>query len=138
MSDVRYAVWDCSDPGCPVRSGVYATPEEAMAGTLWPDRCQWQPSGGGWILTDGVLDAMGAGVSPVLVDVYRPAIGESYGDRITLTVTFTGAATQDFSRAEYEEAKAAGVLGEFLDWWLSDADATMHVTEPDGTEVKLW
>ena len=58
-------------------------------------------------------------------------------DTITLRLIEHGEDTVEVDRAEYEAAKAAGELDQFLDVYTSDVDTRMVVIEPDGIEFDL-
>jgi uncharacterized protein YdbL (DUF1318 family) len=55
-------------------------------------------------------------------------------EQITLKLESVDRRTVTVNRAEYEQAKAAGTVGDFLDVHMSNLDnEASTVTEPDGT-----
>lgn len=56
-------------------------------------------------------------------------------ETITIKLVEHGEETIEVNRTEYEMAKAAGELDQYLDVWTSDIDTRTVVIEPDGTEV---
>lgn len=60
-------------------------------------------------------------------------------DTITLRLVEHGEDEVEVDRAEYEAAKAAGELDQFLDPYASDIrETSTKVIEPDGTEINLY
>lgn len=58
-------------------------------------------------------------------------------DKIKLTIFSEGQDEIEVDREEYESAKAAGELAEYLDVYTSDIETDESVLEPDGTVVTL-
>lgn len=58
-------------------------------------------------------------------------------DTITLKIEQHGETTVHVDRAEYEQAKADGVVDHLLDMHLSDIEHRTTITEPNGGEYEL-
>lgn len=79
------------------------------------------------------------------VDAYNAAHGEDDEDEqddpgsvITLRAVEYGHRQIQVDRAEYEAAKADGMLDHLLNAWLSDVESETVVYEPDGTAVRPY
>lgn len=59
-------------------------------------------------------------------------------EMITLKLVEYGEREVPVDRAEYEAAKAADELGDFIDVYASSIDSTTTIVEPDGTKILPW
>lgn len=59
-------------------------------------------------------------------------------ETITIRAVKQGEEEITVDRAEYEAAKADGMLDHLLDVYLSDMETNTVLIEPDGTEINLY
>lgn len=59
-------------------------------------------------------------------------------EKIKLWLSVEGTEEIEVDRAEYEAAKAAGELDQWIDVYISDVETDGRIIEPDGTVVNPY